>query len=189
MCGLVPGRDVRQICPDRPPVSRKWRIPRAFGRHDSCCLGESACCDSDPLAAAGVRTAYVLIYRDAEAAGENGAGGEKALHSANQANNQAGPERWPSGRRRSPAKGVYVKSVSRVRIPSSPPLSLVGSLPQRIALCARVAGRPFRPLPAVSAGSRTRRCFRRRDDALARIIYLSEFACIFQRPSVTASEN
>lgn len=31
------------------------------------------------------------------------------------------PERWPSGRRRSPAKGVYVKSVSRVRIPSSPP--------------------------------------------------------------------
>lgn len=46
---------------------------------------------------------------------------EKALHSANQANNQAGPERWPSGRRRSPAKGVYVKSVSRVRIPSSPP--------------------------------------------------------------------
>ncbi len=30
-------------------------------------------------------------------------------------------ERWPSGRRRSPAKGVYVKSVSRVRIPSSPP--------------------------------------------------------------------
>jgi hypothetical protein len=34
----------------------------------------------------------------------------------------AAPERWPSGRRRSPAKGVYVKSVSRVRIPSSPPL-------------------------------------------------------------------
>ena len=32
-------------------------------------------------------------------------------------------ERWPSGRRRSPAKGVYAKSVSRVRIPSSPPLA------------------------------------------------------------------
>src|SRR5690606_20925017 len=31
------------------------------------------------------------------------------------------PERWASGRRRSPAKGVYVKSVSWVRIPSSPP--------------------------------------------------------------------
>ena len=46
---------------------------------------------------------------------------EKALQSHLQANNQAGPERWPSGRRRSPAKGVYVKSVSRVRIPSSPP--------------------------------------------------------------------
>ena len=30
-------------------------------------------------------------------------------------------ERWPSGRRRSPAKGVEVKSFSRVRIPSSPP--------------------------------------------------------------------
>ena len=30
-------------------------------------------------------------------------------------------ERWPSGRRRSPAKGVYVISVSRVRIPLSPP--------------------------------------------------------------------
>ena len=31
------------------------------------------------------------------------------------------PERWPSGRRRSPAKGVEVKSFSWVRIPSSPP--------------------------------------------------------------------
>src|SRR3569832_232001 len=30
-------------------------------------------------------------------------------------------ERWPSGRRRSPAKGVEVKSFSWVRIPSSPP--------------------------------------------------------------------
>ena len=38
------------------------------------------------------------------------------------ANPVTGPsERWPSGRRRSPAKGVYAKSVSRVRIPSSPP--------------------------------------------------------------------
>ena len=32
-------------------------------------------------------------------------------------------ERWPSGRRRSPAKGVYLIRVSRVRIPSSPPFS------------------------------------------------------------------
>ncbi len=31
------------------------------------------------------------------------------------------PERWPSGRRRAPAKGVWVKSPSRVRIPLSPP--------------------------------------------------------------------
>ena len=31
-------------------------------------------------------------------------------------------ERWPSGRRRSPAKGVYPNPVSRVRIPPSPPL-------------------------------------------------------------------
>ena len=31
------------------------------------------------------------------------------------------PERWPSGRRRAPAKGVWVKSPSRVRIPPSPP--------------------------------------------------------------------
>src|SRR5690606_5578325 len=30
-------------------------------------------------------------------------------------------ERWPSGRRRSPAKGVYPNPVSRVRIPPSPP--------------------------------------------------------------------
>ena len=28
-------------------------------------------------------------------------------------------ERWPSGRRRTPGKCVYAKSVSRVRIPSS----------------------------------------------------------------------
>lgn len=47
--------------------------------------------------------------------------GEKALQSFFLRNNQAAPERWPSGRRRSPAKGVYVKSVSWVRIPSSPP--------------------------------------------------------------------
>jgi hypothetical protein len=32
------------------------------------------------------------------------------------------PERWPSGRRRTPAKGVRVKSPSRVRIPLSPPV-------------------------------------------------------------------
>ena len=30
-------------------------------------------------------------------------------------------ERWPSGRRRAPAKGVGIKSPSRVRIPPSPP--------------------------------------------------------------------
>ncbi len=30
-------------------------------------------------------------------------------------------ERWPSGRRRSPAKGVGLKRLSRVRISSSPP--------------------------------------------------------------------
>src|SRR6266403_2041439 len=33
------------------------------------------------------------------------------------------PERWPSGRRRAPAKGVWVKSPSRVRIPPSPPIA------------------------------------------------------------------
>src|SRR5262245_60634432 len=36
----------------------------------------------------------------------------------------ASPERWPSGRRRRPAKALYgLKPVSRVRIPSSPPKS------------------------------------------------------------------
>ena len=35
-------------------------------------------------------------------------------------------ERWPSGRRRTPAKGVRVKSPSRVRIPLSPPCFLSG---------------------------------------------------------------
>src|SRR5262249_17978085 len=33
-------------------------------------------------------------------------------------------ERWPSGRRRTPAKGVRVKSPSRVRIPLSPPVEI-----------------------------------------------------------------
>src|SRR5215469_12955214 len=34
-------------------------------------------------------------------------------------------ERWPSGRRRAPAKGVYgLKPVSRVRIPPSPPVQI-----------------------------------------------------------------
>ena len=45
------------------------------------------------------------------------------------------PERWPSGRRRTPAKGVRVKSPSRVRIPLSPP----ASRPQRTR--RRVRGR------------------------------------------------
>ena len=31
-------------------------------------------------------------------------------------------ESWPSGRRRTPGKCVYAKSVSRVRIPHSPPI-------------------------------------------------------------------
>jgi hypothetical protein len=52
----------------------------------------------------------------------------------------AAPERWPSGRRRSPAKGVYVKSVSRVRIPSSPPLPPVfRHFPNIIRLLFRAA--------------------------------------------------
>ena len=36
-------------------------------------------------------------------------------------------ERWPSGRRRTPAKGVRVKSPSRVRIPLSPPATRIRS--------------------------------------------------------------
>ena len=32
-------------------------------------------------------------------------------------------ERWLSGRKHTPAKGAYVNSVSRVRIPPSPPTS------------------------------------------------------------------
>src|ERR1017187_6090383 len=36
-------------------------------------------------------------------------------------------ERWPSGRRRAPAKGVRVKSPSRVRIPLSPPITSLRS--------------------------------------------------------------
>ncbi len=44
-------------------------------------------------------------------------------------------EQWPSGRRRTPGKCVYVKSVSRVRIPPAPPPGFGGavplSLPQR----------------------------------------------------------
>ncbi len=44
------------------------------------------------------------------------------------------PERWPSGRRRAPAKGVWVKSPSRVRIPPSPPCICL-----RFAQCAPVA--------------------------------------------------
>gem|GEM_PF-3227178 len=31
-------------------------------------------------------------------------------------------DRWLSGRKRSPAKGVYLKRVSRVRIPPDPPV-------------------------------------------------------------------
>ena len=41
-------------------------------------------------------------------------------------------ERWPSGRRRTPAKGVRVKSPSRVRIPLSPPVRFGKSATYRI---------------------------------------------------------
>ncbi len=37
-------------------------------------------------------------------------------------------ERWPSGRRRSPAKGVGLKRLSRVRISSSPPLRFYNAI-------------------------------------------------------------
>ena len=54
------------------------------------------------------------------------------------------PERWPSGRRRAPAKGVWVKSPSRVRIPPSPPIGLrthrFGSVPGFIANYVGVGG-------------------------------------------------
>ncbi len=58
----------------------------------------------------------------------------------------ARPERWPSGRRRSPAKGVGPKRASRVRIPSSPPvpLSRAGSL--RLRLRVLTVSRTFRNL-------------------------------------------
>lgn len=147
------GEHVRQIRPARPPTGRKLRISTALGRLDSCGFGESArAAVPIPWSTAATARPASLYKEMPQEAGENGAGGEKALHSANQANNQAGPERWPSGRRRSPAKGVYVKSVSRVRIPSSPPLSPVGTIPQRIALCARNAGRRFAAHPRGGPG-------------------------------------
>ena len=51
-------------------------------------------------------------------------------------------ETWPSGRRRSPAKGVWVKSPSRVRIPSSPPLAFGANRPIHITqdLCLSFGG-------------------------------------------------
>src|SRR6266702_2639766 len=48
-------------------------------------------------------------------------------------------ERWPSGRRRTPAKGVRVKSPSRVRIPLSPPVQIL-SLQRLSFLRSRVGG-------------------------------------------------
>ena len=49
-------------------------------------------------------------------------------------------ERWPSGRRRAPAKGVRVKSPSRVRIPLSPPDSpFPREMPINIGINAPVA--------------------------------------------------
>jgi hypothetical protein len=56
------------------------------------------------------------------------------------------PERWPSGRRRSPAKGVGSKRASWVRIPSSPPFFPVS---RQFASLAAPMERPVRP-----AGSR-----------------------------------
>src|SRR5277367_1466209 len=54
------------------------------------------------------------------------------------------PERWPSGRRRAPAKGVWVKSPSRVRIPPSPPYltSILLALDQLSAMAIK---RGFEP--------------------------------------------
>lgn len=52
-------------------------------------------------------------------------------------------ERWPSGRRRSPAKGVGLKRFSRVRISSSPPFSIqsIGDI--------KVKGFLFLPFPGL----------------------------------------
>ena len=50
-------------------------------------------------------------------------------------------ETWPSGRRRSPAKGVWVKSPSRVRIPSSPPSLFCGATARHAARCLSTAER------------------------------------------------
>src|SRR5204863_436404 len=53
---------------------------------------------------------------------------------ANELTHQRSPgaERWPSGRRRTPAKGVRVISPSRVRIPLSPPNFLTKSMPRNL---------------------------------------------------------
>ena len=65
---------------------------------------------------------------------------------------QSPPERWPSGRRRTPAKGVRVKSPSRVRIPLSPP---VFSIAQRDFFTrAKASQRISREMPNPAANSR-----------------------------------
>ena len=65
---------------------------------------------------------------------------------------KAAVERWPSGRRRSPAKGVWVKSPSRVRIPSSPPYCFVKRL-----IWLRFSWKPSSP----PSGGRGKGCARR----------------------------
>src|SRR5690606_34510617 len=69
---------------------------------------------------------------------------------------RAATERWPSGRRRSPAKGVDLKRVSWVRIPSSPPRRIHSSPISRKTLFSRhdfQAGNPNEGVCAMDVSS------------------------------------
>ena len=73
-------------------------------------------------------------------------------------------DRWLSGRKRSPAKGVYPKRVSRVRIPPDPPLPDAGratargllELPGSRDFETRPKTPPFFPLTRAGRGQYTR---------------------------------
>jgi hypothetical protein len=65
------------------------------------------------------------------------AGMTTCTHAAKQSCDVAHAERWPSGRRRTPGKCVWVKSSSRVRIPPAPPTissNVIPECPKRLGI-------------------------------------------------------
>jgi hypothetical protein len=106
------------------------------------------------------------------------------------------PERWPSGRRRAPAKGVRVKSPSRVRIPPSPPygISILAGFDRSVVAATKRGFEPEiwkRGFDKIAEGDferRARVARRARAEGPSQSLPLRHTLCVVYLPSL-ASRN